>query len=110
MEALFLLLAAHALCDFPLQGEFLAKGKDHTTELGRTWWPIALPAHALIHGAAVAKVTGSTRLGVIETVAHLLIDRAKCEKKIGFYADQALHVACKVVYVLALSRKKVGKH
>lgn len=104
-----MLLAAHALCDFPLQGEFLAKGKDHTTELGRDWWPIALPAHAIIHGAAVAKVTGSTRLGVVETVTHLLIDRAKCEGKIGIYADQALHVACKVAYAFILGSKK-GKH
>lgn len=110
MERLFWLLAAHALADFPLQGDFLARAKDHTTELGRSWWPIALPAHALIHGAFVARVTGSVRLGWVETVAHLLIDRAKCEGKTNIYQDQAMHVACKVAYVLVLGARKEGKH
>ncbi len=110
METFFWLLAAHALADFPLQGEFLATAKNHKTELGRTWWPMALPAHALIHGAFVARVTGSMRLGLFETVAHLLIDRAKCEGKLNIYQDQAMHVACKAAYALALRSREEGKH
>lgn len=29
MELLFILIAGHALADYPLQGDFLAKGKNH---------------------------------------------------------------------------------
>ena len=100
---LFLLLAAHALCDFPLQGDYLARGKNHTAPIPGSPWPILLLAHALIHGGAVAIITGQVWLGVAETAAHCAIDHAKCGQRISYQVDQALHVACKVAwYWLAL--------
>ena len=57
----------------------------------------ATPA-ALVHGGAVYLLTGSALLGLAEVVLHSAIDCAKCERLIGFHQDQALHVACKVVY------------
>jgi hypothetical protein len=47
---LLLLLAGHALADFPLQGPFLAKGKNRRTALGRVWWPHAPAGHRQVDG------------------------------------------------------------
>ncbi len=102
---LFWLLFAHALADFPLQGDFLARGKDHTTEFGRQWWHIALPAHAMIHAGSVAIVTHDVFFGMVEFVAHGLIDFLKCDKRISVEVDQALHLGCKVVYAYLVAAK-----
>lgn len=98
LHLLLLLLAVHALCDFPLQGDFLAKAKDPVRSLpGVPWW-CAMAAHCLIHAGGVLVVTGSSALASIELVAHGAIDVAKCRSKIDFATDQALHVLCKVAY------------
>lgn len=97
---LMLLLFAHCLADFPLQGDFLAQAKDRHSAVGRAIWPECLAAHSVIHGGAVLLVTASPLLAVFETVAHAAIDYAKCEKLISFRTDQLLHVLCKVVWVL----------
>ena len=100
MDLFFMLLAAHALCDYPLQGDFLARGKNHRAPLpGVPWWQ-CLWAHALIHGGAVALLTHRWEIGVLEMAAHAVIDNAKCAGRISFNTDQALHVACKIVWVL----------
>ena len=102
-ELLFLLIAAHAVCDYPLQGDFLAKAKNHTTPIpGVPWW-IALVMHSLIHGGAVAILTGTWVLGLVETVLHIGIDHAKCRGWTGLGADQALHIGCKIAYVAILA-------
>jgi Protein of unknown function (DUF3307) len=93
----------HALADFPLQGDFLARGKDHTTEFGKQWQHIALPAHAMIHAGAVAMITSSVYLGMVEFVAHALIDYTKCAKRISIEVDQLLHIACKVLYAVSVA-------
>ena len=98
LELLFALLVGHALCDFPLQGDYLSRGKNHKQPIpGSPWW-ILLIAHALIHGGAVALVTGSVAFGVAETVVHALIDRAKCNGDISYEADQAAHVLFKILW------------
>ena len=95
---LFWLLVGHALADYPLQGAFLsqAKRKGAVKEMP---WQLALAVHSLIHGAFVALVTGSVLLGTFETVAHAVIDYQKCQKRIGMWMDQALHVACKLLWI-----------
>lgn len=95
----FLLLAGHAVADYPLQGDFLATAKDRYSALGQIFWPHALTCHALIHGGMVALLTGSVSLGIAETVAHWFIDLLKCENRIGLNTDQALHVICKLVWL-----------
>lgn len=97
---LFYLLAAHALCDFPLQGDYLSRGKNHTAPLPGSPWPILLCAHALIHGGAVAVLTGSAWLGLAETALHAGIDYSKCGGRIGYTTDQAAHVGCKIVWMV----------
>ena len=94
------LVAGHALCDYPLQGDFLARAKNRAMPIPGVPWYQALGAHAVIHGAAVALITGIPLLGLAETVAHAAIDDAKCTGRIGFNTDQALHVGCKLFWVL----------
>jgi hypothetical protein len=94
--ALFL-LAAHWVCDYPLQGQFLSDAKSKG--------PLRyyhLVAHAGIQGAAVALVTGSVWLGLAEWWAHTIIDELKAQGKTTLAVDQALHIACKAVWLLLL--------
>ena len=101
------LLLGHALADFPLQGEFLAVGKDRHANLssvtgGKLWpkgiWLYCLTIHSLIHAALVWIITGSVILSVIEFLLHWVIDLLKNESFTNFYTDQALHIFCKVIY------------
>jgi len=96
---LLLLLSAHALADYPLQGDFLALNKSRTGPNYVPWWQ-ALLAHSFIHGGLVALITGFWWLGVAEIAIHAITDHAKCEKKIGINTDQAIHVACKFAWAL----------
>lgn len=100
---MFWLLVSHALFDMALQNDFIAQAKNRNTTSGRLYWPWVLSAHGLLHGAGVAFVTGSVPLGVCEYAAHILIDFCKCEKWIGFHVDQALHVACKVLWIALIA-------
>jgi hypothetical protein len=114
-EMLFLLIAAHALCDYPLQGDFIAKhkarhifkqiwsnGESETVLMRNPMWMHCLGAHSLIHGGAVFLITGSLILGVCEVVMHALIDFAKCEGLFGIHMDQSLHILCKLFWVFIL--------
>lgn len=99
IEMLILLIGWHALADYPLQGDFLAKAKNPIAPIpGVPWWQ-ALGAHSAIHAVGVMVITSSPLLACIEFVSHALIDWAKCTGRIGFNADQAIHVAMKVGYV-----------
>ncbi|MCD1619150.1 DUF3307 domain-containing protein [Salipiger manganoxidans] len=98
-EIFALLIAAHFLADYPLQGDFLAKGKNRLAPIpGIPFWR-PLTAHAAIHGGFVGIITGSLWLGLAETVMHWRIDDAKCRGWISYNQDQALHVVCKVAWV-----------
>jgi hypothetical protein len=101
MTVLFWLLVAHSLCDYPLQGEYLAAAKRKNSGHATPWW-IALSAHSFIHAGAVALVTGSILLGVCELVLHWSIDYLKCGGKFGFTTDQVFHVSCKVLWAVLL--------
>lgn len=98
----FELLVAHCLCDYPLQGDFLARGKNHRNPLPGIPWYQCLFAHAVIHGGAVFLVTGSVWFGLTEVLLHSLTDYVKSEGWISFNQDQALHLVTKAVYVLLL--------
>jgi len=91
------LLGAHWLCDYPLQGQFLSDAK--ATGPLRFYH---LVAHAGIHGAAVALVTGNVGLGLAEWAAHTVIDEMKVKGKTSFAVDQALHIICKAVWLAIL--------
>lgn len=98
-ELFGLLVFAHMLGDYPLQGEFLAKAKNRFAPLCGVPWYQALAAHSLIHGGLVGIVTGSIWLGLAETLLHAWIDDLKCRNRIGYNLDQALHLLCKLLWV-----------
>lgn len=100
MNKLFTMIAAHAVADYPLQGDFLSKAKNRANPIPGVPWYHGLGAHALIHGLAVGLVTGSTKLAIAETVIHAITDDAKCNGKLTFDQDQAIHVGCKVLWYL----------
>jgi hypothetical protein len=109
----FKLLIGHALADFPLQGDFLARGKNrHSVNMPPPGakpgaiWPYCLTAHSLIHAGTVWIITGSVELALIECVAHWVIDFAKCENDITLHQDQFLHVLCKLFYAFAIAYGK----
>lgn len=90
---LFKMAIGHALGDFALQSDFMAKFKSRKSE--SEMWMHVLLAHSLIHGGAVYIATGNEYLGIAETICHALIDHSKCEGWIGFHTDQWLHIVCK---------------
>jgi len=110
LHLFFWLLVGHALCDFPLQGDFLAQAKNRHTAIGKLFWHWALPTHALIHAAAVTLVTGSYALGLFEFFAHMGIDYLKCENKLTFAQDQTLHIAFKAAYVAYVALGLISVH
>jgi hypothetical protein len=109
--SLFWLLAGHFVADYPLQSDFMAKGKNPWTPLdlarvpaGQTpqaHWPWVLSAHAAVHAAAVTLATGRWELGLAEFAAHWLIDLAKCAGLTGIHTDQCLHLGCKALWFAA---------
>ncbi|MCF7730225.1 MAG: DUF3307 domain-containing protein [Akkermansiaceae bacterium] len=101
-------LVVHALADYPLQGDYLARNKvrAHTKDKGE--WLIALLAHSTIHAGGVWLVSGSLALGATEWILHALIDLGKGEGKFGLVTDQVLHLICKLGYVTVLYLGLVG--
>lgn len=99
-QMLLLLLAAHALADYPLQGDFLARAKNRFDPIdGVPWWQ-AMGAHAMIHAGFVLVITGNIYLALCEFAVHFIVDDLKCAKRFSFNEDQAIHVACKIIWVI----------
>lgn len=93
-----LLVVGHAVADYPLQGDFLARAKNRLAPIPGIPFYQALGAHAVMHGGMVGVVTGSLALGLAEAVLHALIDDAKCAGRLSFNQDQALHIGCKALW------------
>lgn len=104
MEALLWMLIAHAVADYPLQGDWLSKAKNPTLDLvpGQTIWPLALLSHAAIHAGAVKLATGSWVLAGCEFAAHTAIDYWKCRGGLSYNGDQVLHIVCKVFWFFGM--------
>ena len=94
----FLLIAAHALCDFALQNDLMANAKNrfkaHPIHRHVPWF-YWLASHSLIHGAAVALILHSPTLGLMEACFHFIIDDEKCRGSFGIHTDQILHILLK---------------
>lgn len=99
LTKLLLLCAGHALCDYPLQGEYLALSKNHTVSTGKNW-PLAMFAHALIHAGMVYLITHSLWMAFAELAIHAVTDWSKCDGRIGSGTDQAIHYACKLLWAV----------
>jgi hypothetical protein len=95
-NALLLMVFAHALADYPLQGEFLSKAKANL--IPGINHRIAMIMHCIIHAGFVFIITGSVLLFIAEYTLHYAIDTAKVKGKINFEQDQCLHLLCKVLW------------
>ncbi len=98
LTTLFLLCFGHSLADYPLQGQFLADGKNRHTAVGKLFWPYYLSSHATIHAGFVLIITGSLYLALAEFIVHGTTDWMKCEGRIGMLIDQIVHYVCKIVW------------
>jgi hypothetical protein len=99
----FAFTIAHALADFPLQGDYLARMKRRDQSDNPSEWIIPLTAHSLVQAGGVWIVSGSPLIAATELCLHWLIDLAKGEGKFGYLTDQLLHLICKVAYVIVLT-------
>jgi len=102
LQTFALLVFAHALADYPLQGDFLSKAKNRASPIPGVPWYQGLLAHSAIQGGFVGVITGSLLLGFAEFAVHCLIDDAKCMGRISYNTDQALHIGCKVLWIAIL--------
>jgi len=103
LELFAALIVGHVVCDYPLQGDFLAKAKNRAMPIPGVPWQQALGAHAIMHGGAVWLLTGIWWLGALETLVHAFIDDRKCTGNLTFNQDQSLHAACKVAWVVVVA-------
>jgi hypothetical protein len=96
----WLLITVHFICDYPLQGEWLAKAKNHKLNLvpGQVIWPHCLFGHASIHALPVAILTSSVWIGLIELITHMITDYLKCDGKLTYNQDQFIHISLKIIY------------
>lgn len=113
LSLFFLLIIAHSVCDYALQSDTMAKGKNRNRELDlskippgqkplKHVWVYWLTSHSLIHSGGVYLVTGSIYLAIGEFVLHWLIDFLKCENITTIDIDQGLHIACKILWIVIL--------
>lgn len=121
VEMFAALVVGHLIFDYPLQGDFLARGKNVSAPLPGVPWLTILASHAAIQGGSVwaistaflwlagvdlrTAVRAGLWLGMAETVAHGVIDHLKCSGVLGqgeraFNIDQGLHIACKAVWAI----------
>lgn len=100
----FAMLIGHAVADFGLQSDFIARNKvrsaAHDGPPGL--WFHVLFAHSLIHAGAVWVITGSPALAAAELALHALIDHVRGRETLSFNADQSLHILCKAAYTIFL--------
>ena len=111
LSLIWWLLCAHALCDFSLQTDSMAKGKNRhnvtTPPAGQKFvpcWEYWLSAHALIHGGAVTLVTSSVPLGILAAAIHWVVDFLKCDNWTNPHIDQAIHGATILLIAFVATR------
>lgn len=100
IEMLAMLVIAHAVADYPLQGDFLARAKNRFAPVPGVPWYHALVAHGAIHAGAVWLITGSPWLGLAEFAIHVVTDDRKCAGRLTYNQDQIIHIVCKVIWAV----------
>lgn len=100
LTVFLILVCAHFICDFPLQGDFVAKFKARTIDgKHNPIWVWVLTAHAAAHALPTLLLTKSLVLASVVFITHWIIDLSKCEGRITFNQDQTYHL----VVILSVS-------
>lgn len=100
------LLAVHWFFDFPGQGQFLSDIKNKQVPVF-PWW-FGLTAHSMIQAAATFGVVWlfypvlAFQIAVLEFALHWTIDYTRVHQRCSAMVDQYLHIACKVMYAIAI--------
>lgn len=90
-ELIYYILMAHMIGDYVLQTDFLAKTK------GENWWHMI--AHCITYTLPFAILISPDWKIFFLFASHMVIDTLKARAKvIDYFEDQALHIACLVVY------------
>jgi len=103
LRALVILGFAHAVTDLAMQNYPIALYKSplqvYTYADGTiyTVWPFYLLAHGMINGAGVWFVTRRVSLGLVDAIAHTVIDFGSSILLYRLLVDQALHLTTKIV-------------
>ena len=100
IELFALLVFAHFLFDYPLQGDFLSRAKNRFDPIQHVPWYQAMFAHTAMHGFVVGFITGIPLLGLAEMAIHWITDDLKCRGELTYNQDQAIHMICKLVWAL----------
>lgn len=102
----FLLMVSHAVCDFALQSDTMAKMKNRNNpsqpppgQKPVSCWFYFLTAHSVIHGGGVYLVTGNMVCALIETGSHWCVDYVKCLNITNPHQDQMLHLMFKFLII-----------
>lgn len=110
LQLIILFFAMHCLCDYPWQGQFLSDCKARITNPAHCPWWMGLTAHAMIQSGGVMAVLmacdheNRADLAIYEFIAHWAIDWHKGLGRHRLVVDQAMHVACKLLWVALLWR------
>ena len=101
LELLLMLIGSHFICDYVLQTDAIATGKNRLIDPAKFGvdWYYWMTSHAVTHAFGVGIITGSFWLGFLEFTLHWLIDAGKCEKMYGLHVDQFMHLLCKILIV-----------
>lgn len=97
-DVFILLVLAHFITDYALQGAVMDISKNRRTVTGKTMWRNALPAHCAINAAGVVMITFNPLIGVGEFIAHGLTDFLRTEGRYNFHIDQAIHIGTKLIW------------
>lgn len=92
MTTVYMILACHAVGDYVLQGNYLARTK------GKNVWNLLM--HCLLYSAPFAVVFGVNWKVLIIFLTHVVIDYPRANKEFGYAADQIMHMVVAVVLYL----------
>lgn len=104
------LVAGHFIADITLQSAEMAKHKNYRNQSftippgqrPNIVWPYVMTGHCATHAAAVYLITGSLLYATIEFFGHWVVDFMKCAGFTNCHQDQAIHIAFKASYVVAM--------
>jgi hypothetical protein len=105
-------LVGHAIGDYVLQTDFLAKAKNPSFWKDRSSWPFVLIGHCLIWGGCVFAPMFAycgwdpgvcmTSVFAVSVAAHFFADWLKCLGKTNLMEDQLFHYAQIAIALTAL--------
>lgn len=93
----YMLIAFHALGDYVLQPDILAKTK------GENWWHLLM--HCILYTLPFSTYFGLDYKIIIILLTHIIIDALKARwNKINYITDQALHLIILITLYVVIPR------